>query len=206
MCGIKRYLIFIKKAYSNTTFNDYLIDKEETEDILKADTPQDKQVDILTKEEVQKFFDASEENPRDNAVFKMFYYTTQRCYSIQNLNIQDIDFTPRSTLDGKKYYNITFKYQKGRNKKAITIAVEPELIEAIQTYLDIREEPDKEGFIYDNYGGKLFHRDAVFLNGTGQRFTSMGIFSMMKRYAVRLKIKKPIHTTPLATYQYYYDG
>jgi len=168
------------------------VDKEETEDILKADTPQDRKVEVLTKEEVKMFFDASEENPRDNAIFKTFYYTTQRLYSVQNLNVTDIDFTPRETVDGKQYYNITFRYQKGKSKKYKVIPVEPELIDAIKTYLGMREESDNDGFIYDNYGNKLYHKDSVFLNGTGQRFTCMGIYNMVKRYAVRLDIKKRI--------------
>jgi len=72
------------------------------------------------------------------------------------------------------------------------IPVEPELIDAIKTYLGMREESDNDGFIYDNYGNKLYHKDSVFLNGTGQRFTCMGIYNMVKRYAVRLDIKKRI--------------
>ena len=193
LSGIKRYLKFIKKTYGNNLYNEYIVDKEETEDILKADTPQDKKVDIITKDEVKMFFDASEENPRDNAIFKTFYYSTQRLYSVQNLNTEDIDFSLRKTIDGNKYYNITFRYQKGKSKKFKVVPVEPELIDAIKTYLGMREEPDTDGFIYDNYGNKLYHRDAIFLNGTGQRFTCMGIYNMVKRYAVRLGIKKRIY-------------
>ena len=35
--------------------------------------------------------------------------------------------------------------------------------------------------------------DSLFLNGTGQRLSIIGIYKMLKRYANKIGIKKPVH-------------
>jgi len=84
-------------------------------------------------------------------------------------------------------------YAKGKDGKPriYTIPIDIEAIRAIDSYLKIRETP-QEGFIIDNWGIKRYHKDAIFLNGTGQRFSGVGIYQMVKRYAYRAGIQRSI--------------
>lgn len=78
------------------------------------------------------------------------------------------------------------------------------MIDAIKNYLEIREEPISpegkmtysgrtiKGYIIDNYGKKLYHRDAVFLNGYGGRLRKRAMGDMMKKYAAQAGITKKI--------------
>jgi len=73
-------------------------------------------------------------------------------------------------------------------------SVDTEVIDAINRYLDVRENP-VEGYLEDNYRRKLYHKDAVFLNGNGQRLKGRAINYMMKNYALESGVtKKKIHT------------
>ena len=196
LAGLKRYLRYIKARHNNTLFDDYEKEKElyqgKDEDILRAEPDQDVYEEPLTHKEVQQFFEISKFDLRNNAILKMLYYTGARVHSLINLNVNDIDFTPRTDENGIEYHNVTIRYLKGKWKKPIVIAVHPEAIESIKKYLEIREEP-KEGYKLDSYREKLYHKDAVFLNSWGNRISYLGIFMMMKRYAVRLRIDKNVH-------------
>ena len=195
LAGIKYYLKFIKAVYGANIWDEY--EKEKViygskKDILKGRPVQEKYKEPLTKGEIESFFTASKYNPRDHALFNVFYYSTQRVHSIVNLNVEDIDFEPKTNANGETYYNITFRYVKGLNKPPIKIPVPTDCIKAINDYLEFREEP-VEGYIKDNYGRKLLNKDALFLNGLGERFKVVSIYHMLKRYAVKLDIRKPVY-------------
>ena len=66
------------------------------------------------------------------------------------------------------------------------------MIKAIKRYLEFREPPS-EGYTLNNYGKKLFHKDAVFFNGYGQRLTSQAMRHMMKRYSADIGLNKNIY-------------
>jgi integrase/recombinase XerD len=196
LMSIKYYLRFIKAVYKSRVYDEYQDEKTlygSRKDILKGRPIQDTNKEPLTEEEVRKFFKITEPHYRDHALLKMFFYSTQRIHSIVNLDIGDIDFDPKTNENGEVYYNVTFRYQKGMRKKPVTVPVCADAIESLKRYLDVREEPEQEGYTSDNYGRKLYYKDAVFLNGWGQRLKGISIYQMMKRYAVELGIKKPIH-------------
>ena len=115
LCGIKRYLKYIKRVYKNTTYSDYEDDKDETdEDILKALPVIHKEIIPLTKKEVMKLFELSRKNPCDHAVLKLFYYSAQRISSIQNLNLNDIDWECKTDTDENRFYAIKIQAKGNR--------------------------------------------------------------------------------------------
>ena len=196
LMGVKYYLRYIKATYKSELYDEYENEKTlygSKKDILRPRPIQDTHKDPLSEKEIMDFFKISKHNPRNHAILKMFLYTTQRIHSIVNLNVSDIDFNPIDNKNGEIYYNITIRYRKGINKPPIDIPVPEDVIKAVSKYLEDREEPKQDGYILDNYGRKLYHKDALFLNGWGQRFKGIGMYQMMKRYSVELGIKKPIH-------------
>jgi len=196
LAGIKRYLKYIRANYNSNVYETYEKEKElynsDDEDILRAEPIQDNYKDTLSRDEVKKFFDISKHNPRNHAILKLFYYTSQRIHSIVNLNQEDIDFTPKYTAKGIEYYVIKIRYLKGK-KQPKDIPVSPDCIHAIQDYLEEREEPHPTGFVTDNYRKKLYHKDALFLNGRGKRIRNISIYAMISRYSTRLQMTKRVH-------------
>lgn len=63
------------------------------------------------------------------------------------------------------------------------------MIKAIKNYLEVREKP-VEGYKTDNYGRKLYHTDAVFLNGCGKRIAGQSLNHFIKNYCIQCGIKK----------------
>lgn len=160
--------------------------------IPKTEKPRRKKKEVLTKEEIKKLFEHTRKYPRDHAIIKSLYFTTQRGGTLEHLNIQDIKKEPIvNPEDGKEYHIIHIKGAKLNEE--YDIQVEPICIEAIFRYInEFREEPS-EGYVLDNYGRKLYHKDAVFLNGNGQRYREQAMNQMVKRYAVECGINKRIY-------------
>jgi integrase/recombinase XerD len=194
LSAIKKYMIFIKRKYNNNLYLEYLEDKEiSNDDILQARKGYTKKIDVLTKDEIERLFKSSDRNYRDNAIIKTLYYTSQRVGSIVNLNFNDINFEGKMDKNNNRYYSIEFKHTKGNNHHTVETYSE-DLIQSIKRYIESedREEP-REGYIYDNWGNKLYHRDAIFLNGYGERLKSRAISNMLSKYAVKCKIKKNVY-------------
>jgi site-specific recombinase XerD len=177
--GLKRYLKYLKKEYENTTIDYFTkLAKDDQENPLKPGRGVNVRVsEPLTKDEIQRIFDVSKVCPRDYAMLKTFYYTVQRKGSICNLNVSDINFDT----------NEVSIHAKGN--QIYTVYIDNDALQSIKDYLLVREEPD-EGFITDNYGRKLFHKDALFLNGTGRRLSLPAVYTMVKKYSVLAKIEK----------------
>ena len=153
--AIKSYLWFIKYKYGNTTI-DSLNENRITMSILKPPKRKYPQKDLLTKEEIFKLFKVASINPRDVALLKTFYYTTQRVSSIRELNVQDIDFKNEEI------------WIHGKGDSSYTVDIHTDALKSIKLYLDWREIPEQTGYVLDNYGRKLYHKDALFLNNYGK--------------------------------------
>jgi site-specific recombinase XerD len=190
--ALRKYLYFIQREYGNNTYEYYKDIKRNNEGIPKAEREENplipKRVDTTTRrplsdEELNKLFEVSKHNLRDYAILKIAYYTAQRIDTISLMELPNLDRTNR---------RITV-YAKGKDGKPriYTIPIDKEAIECIDAYLKARE-PTVEGYIVDNWGIKRYHRDAIFLNGEGQRFTKMGMTNMLKRYAFKSGIKRSI--------------
>ena len=93
----------------------------------------------------------------------------------------------QNTKDEEETVNI-----KAKGDREYTVNIDTDALEAIKAYLNVREEP-KEGHIIDEYSRKLYHRDAVFLNGYGKRLCGVTINNIMKRYAIEMELEKPLY-------------
>jgi integrase/recombinase XerD len=123
----------------------------------------------LTREEIQKMFEISKNNYRDNAILKTLYFTTIRNRELCNLNIEDIDF------QRQKIRNIS----KGGHYDERNI--HPDCLKAIGDYLALREHAKKG---YEN---------ALFLNDHRERIGKTFLHMMIKKYATLAGIKKRVY-------------
>jgi len=131
-------------------------------------------------DEMQRLMKASSKEPRDIAILKTFLYTTQRRSSIEHINVEDINFNEQTVLI------------KAKGDIEYTVDIDPDALLSIREYLEVRERP-KEGHRLNNYGRKMYHRDALFLDGYGKRLSGQGMYVMMKRYAVEIGLKKNLY-------------
>ncbi len=193
--SLKLFMAYMKLKGINDIYDEWGNEKKlmgiDIFKIKRTEKPRNKK-ETLTKDEVKKIFNYTRKYPRDHAICKAFYYTTQRGGTIQNLNIDDIENEPFiNPKDGKPYHIVHI--EKAKLGETYDLEIEPECIEAIMRYFnEFREEPD-EGYIIDNYGRKLLHKDAVFLNGTGQRLMEQSMNKMMKKIGVACGINKRIY-------------
>ena len=177
--AVKSYLWYIKYKYNNQTIDNVMQNKV-TKEILKP--PQWKYPDknLLTKDEMQRLIKASSKEPRDIAILKTFLYTAQRRSSIEHIDVKDINFDEQTVSI------------KAKGDTQYTVDIDPDALQSIREYLEVREKP-KEGYRLDNYGRKMYHKDAIFLDGYGKRLSGQGMYIMMKRYALDIGLGKSIY-------------
>jgi len=133
-CAIKTFLEFLE--ISDKEIKSYKLSPPRLE--VKPKKP-------LTREEIQKMFEISKDNFRDNAILKTLYFTTMRNRELCNLNIEDVDF------QRQKIRNIS----KGGHYDERNI--HPDCLKAIGDYLALREHAKKG------------HENALFLNDHRER-------------------------------------
>jgi integrase len=190
--ALRKYLYFIQKEYGNNTHEYYKDIKRNNEGKPYAEKEENplipKRIDTTTRrplsdEELNGLFEVCKINPRDYAILKVAYYTAQRIDTLTLMELPNLDRTNR---------RITV-YAKGKDGKPriYTVPIDKEAIECIDAYLKTREPP-VEGCIVDNWGIKRYHKDAIFLNGEGKRFSKMGMTNMLKRIACKSGIKRSI--------------
>jgi len=191
--GLRNYLLFLEREYQNKTYDYYRqidihnIGKRKNEKIHNPLTPRrtlKSKRTPLTKEELDNLLEISKSNPRNYAILIITYYTGQRRDSIYHINHkQDIDRK-------KKEIQI---YAKGKDglPREYTVDINDEVLEAIDSYLKVREET-KDGYVLDNWGRKLYHKDALFLNGEGERLTPISYHHMIKKYFHMMGITRQV--------------
>ena len=187
--GIKIWLKYIKEYHDNNTIDHFEKISKEMNLLRPPKTREEKStrsIEPLTQAEQQKIYEVSKSNPRDYAMLRVFFVSLQRCGSVLNINVEDINFE-------KKEIHI---FAKGDEEYYISI--DDETLQAIQDYLKVREQP-KEGFILDNWGRKRYHKDALFLNGSGKRPTNNLVQVMFKNIAVKCKMPKDRRLFPHLT-------
>jgi site-specific recombinase XerD len=180
--GIKLWLKYIKVYHDNNTIDHFETLPKEMNLLRPPKTREEKStrpIESLTQAEQQNLYDASKSNPRDYAMLRVFFVSLQRCGSVLNINVEDINFE-------KKEIHI---YAKGDEQ--YTIGIDDEKLQAIRDYINVREQP-KEGFILDNWGRKRYHKDSLFLNGSGKRPTHNLATLMFKNLAVKCHIQKRV--------------
>ena len=205
--AIRKYLKYLKFKHKSKIYDEYLMEIETTdEDMFHIQEKRKKtDKDTLTLTEIQKLLKATKNNLRDYAIMLLFFHSWQRVGSIVNLNISDIDFDGSLNEQNGEFYH-KIHIERAKREQSYDIWVESDVIKAIKEYLKVREEPISpegittysgrkiNGYIIGNYRQKLYHKDALFLNGNGGRLQERAINNIMQKYAVDIGLKKRIYT------------
>lgn len=183
---IEKYCIYLRENYKNNSlttkfsaiihFLKYL-DKTELFETAKKDgllkfprqIPPDKIP--LTKDEIQKIFEASKHNLRDGALIKTLYYTCQSKASIINLKLGDI-----KEKDGEIHI-----YRK-KTHQEYNVAIDPDGLKAIKNYIENGRPEPKEGY-----------EDLLFLSYYGRPISECRVWQLVKEYASKAGIKKKVY-------------
>jgi integrase len=192
--AIKKYLKYLKYKHKSTVWDEYEKQVQTTgDDMFKTfawERPK-KKYDTLEPEEIEMLLKESYKHPRDYAIITFFKHSAQRGGTIEHINEFDIDWIGYIDEEtGVRFHKIKIKGSKFN--QSYDIEVPSECIDALKRYKEFKEEA-KEGYRTDNYSRKIYHKDALFLNGYGERLTAPAMRLMMKRYASKCGIKKDIY-------------
>lgn len=150
-----------------------LAEKDPTEDM---DTPrfQSKLPVFLTLEEVEQLLAAPDERHpeglRDKAMLELLYATGLRVSELCGLGINDVQL-------GAGYL-----VAKGKGSKERVVPIGSKAVEKVQEYL----EGTRQLLL------KKSDSRALFLTRRGGPFTRMGFWKLLKRYALKAGIRKPL--------------
>ena len=110
---------------------------------------------------------------RDKAIFETLYGTGIRVSELVELDLQDVDL------------QIDYLYcNKGKNQRVIP------LCEVTKLYLQKYIEEGRDNLVKED-------ESALFVNAQGQRFTSQGLWKVIKKYATMANISKNINPSIL---------
>ncbi len=149
------------------------VEKDPTEDL---DTPRSarKLPSFLTLEEVEQLLAAPEEtNPvgiRDKAMLEVLYATGLRVSELVGLGINDVQLTAG------------FLVAKGKGSKERIVPLGRIAVERVQAYL-----AGPRQLLLGEGSSK-----ALFVTPRGDGFTRQGFWKLLKRYALKAGIRKPI--------------
>jgi len=124
----------------------------------------------FTREEVQRMFTESADDPLAHAVLKILYYAGLRKSELINLDVDDVDFARMQLV-----------IRAGKGKRFRLANISGDCTEAIKRYLVHRPTP-KEG-----------HEKALFLSPSRQRISSCCLSGIVKNYAAKPGIEKPAY-------------
>jgi len=119
----------------------------------------------LSEEEVKRLIEASRENPRDYAIISLLAYSGLRVSELCNLRVEDVDFNERIIY-----------VHSGKGDKDRIVVVSPHVIDALQNYLDTREDD----------------LEYLFASQKSQRISRVQVFRLVKKYAEKARIKKEV--------------
>ncbi len=130
--------------------------------------------DVLDLTEVERLIEAPDLNipqgVRDRAILELMYATGMRVSEVSGLKVNDVNM------------DVGFVRCLGKGRKERLIPLGKKAISAIGRYLDrVRPLSAKKGTSAE-----------LFLNRSGKRLSRISIWKLVKIYARRAKIKKPI--------------
>lgn len=130
--------------------------------------------DVLDLTEVERLIEAPDLNlpqgVRDRAILELMYATGMRVSEVSGLKVNDVNM------------DVGFVRCLGKGRKERLIPLGKKAIAAIGRYLDrVRPLSAKKGTSAE-----------LFLNRSGKRLSRISIWKLVKIYARRAKIKKPI--------------
>lgn len=130
--------------------------------------------EILSKDDIEKLINAPDlsvkEGIRDRAIMELLYGAGIRASELINLELTDLNFEEK----------IIRCFGKGSKERVVPIG--DYLIDALSSYLDIRDTFVKKGF-----------SQYLFLTKRGTKFTRMGIWKIVKNYAKQTGISKNVY-------------
>lgn len=157
----------------------YLISEEELDayppDRITRFKEDERKIKVLFTEDLVNLLGAPDENSkvgkRDRAILRLFFSTGLRLSELQSLNRKDLNFTTKEIS------------VRGKRGKIRVVFLSDIAVSSLQNYLDVR----------------LDHLDPLFLNnhdkantalppGNEFRFSSNGIYRMVKKYASQVGI------------------
>lgn len=130
--------------------------------------------DVLDLTEVERLIEAPDlkipQGVRDRAILELMYATGMRVSEVSGLKVNDVNM------------DVGFVRCLGKGRKERLIPLGKKAISAIGRYLDrVRPLSAKKGTSAE-----------LFLNRSGKRLSRISIWKLVKIYARRAKIKKPI--------------
>ena len=149
-CAINAYMKFIEKPFR-----------------LKPPRKRVKNKVPFTTEEIKQLFQASQDDPRDHALLKVFYYGQLRRNEVINLNVEDVDFQRQK-----------LRINHGKGNQYDEVNIHPDALQSIANYIRVRDLP------------KTGHEKALFISREGQRIGRTDIHTTIKKYAQKAGIKK----------------
>ncbi|MGL5717003.1 MAG: tyrosine-type recombinase/integrase [Paraclostridium sp.] len=165
------------------SFHEYIFLRRYTETNIainiKKPKIQKKQIDILTKEEIEKLLNFSElksyKQLRDKAIFETLYGTGVKVSELIKMNLEDIN------LDLDYIY-----CDSGKNSRIIPLS------KTTKKYIALYINKSRLEIIKNNYEEK-----ALFVNTKGDRFTRQGLWKLIKKYTKLAGIDKNINPNML---------
>lgn len=121
----------------------------------------------FTIEEIRQLFHASQDDLRDNALIKVFYYGQLRRNEVINLDVEDVDFQRQK-----------LRINHGKGNQYDEVNIHPDALQSIANYLRVRDMP------------KIGYEKALFLSREGRRIGRTDINSTIKEYAQKVGIQK----------------
>jgi len=121
----------------------------------------------FTIEEIKQLFHISQDDLRDNALLKIFYYGQLRRNEVINLNVEDIDFQRQK-----------IRINHGKGNQYDEVNIHPDALQSIANYLRVRDIP------------KIGFEKALFLSREGCRISRGDITSTIKKYAQKIGLQK----------------
>ena len=130
------------------------------------------EADVLTEDELQRLFQATQDNKISNAILKTLYYTGIRESELINLNIEDIDFESKQVI---------IRNGKGMSGSPEIINIHDQALESIKRYLEVRETPKPE------------YEKALFVSSFKRRICPSSIEYIIQDARAKVKITKWIY-------------
>jgi site-specific recombinase XerD len=121
----------------------------------------------FTIQEIKQLFHISQDELRDNALLKIFYYGQLRRNEVINLNVEDIDFQRQK-----------IRINHGKGNQYDEVNIHPDALQSIANYLRIRNVP------------KIGFEKALFLSREGCRISRGDINLTIKKYAQKIGLQK----------------
>lgn len=130
--------------------------------------------EVLSRDDIEKIINTpdlkTKEGIRDRAIMELLYGAGIRVSELINIELTDIN------LDEK----VIRCFGKGAKERLVPIG--DYLVDALSNYLDIRGSFIKKGF-----------NQYLFLTRRGTKFTRMGIWKLLKKYALQAGISKDVY-------------